>query len=75
LAPDSTAGHQPSPPTTSIPPRHSTLPHRAIPVDPPANAHPMRTRAKSGYFMPQKLFDLSATTAPSNISPIPSSYR
>jgi hypothetical protein len=35
----------------------------------------MHTRAKSGYLMPRKLFDLSATTAPSTISPIPSSYR
>jgi hypothetical protein len=35
----------------------------------------MRTRAKSGFLMPRQLFDLSATTTTTQISPIPSSYR
>jgi hypothetical protein len=39
------------------------------------NAHTMMTRAKQGYLMPKKLFDLSVTTTASKISPIPSTCR
>jgi histone deacetylase 1/2 len=56
-------------------PRQPDLPPLAIPVNPPINAHRMMTRAKQGYLMPKKLFDLSVTTTASKISPIPSTYR
>jgi hypothetical protein len=35
----------------------------------------MQTRAKQGYLMPRKLFNLTASTATSTLSPLPSSYR
>lgn len=50
------------------------LPPQAAPVDPPVNAHGMRTRAKDGFRQPWILFDLLATTPPA-VSPIPKTYR
>jgi hypothetical protein len=35
----------------------------------------MHTRAKASYLMPHNLFNLTASTAPSTILPLPSSYR
>jgi hypothetical protein len=35
----------------------------------------MQTRAKQGYLMPRKLFNLTASTDTSTLSPLPSSYR
>jgi hypothetical protein len=35
----------------------------------------MQTRAKSGFYQPKRLFNLSDEVASSSISPIPSSYK
>lgn len=58
----------PGPPT----PCNSQLPPKSIPVAPPDNTHTMRTRSKSGYFMPKQDYSL---TVSATISPIPATYK
>lgn len=76
-SPSSTAStpHLSPPSATPDAPRHHALPPNAAPVEPPQNSHKMLTRAKHGYLMPRKLFDLHTTTDTPKISPLPSTYR
>lgn len=54
------------------PPSSPAIPPAAVPVLPPDNPHPMRTRAKSGFHLPRKQLNFSVQ---SSISPIPKTYR
>jgi hypothetical protein len=58
--------------SSSAAPDVSAPPPHAVPTTAPTNEHSMRTRAKSGFRLPQTRLNLHATPT---ISPLPKSYK